>query len=108
MVKSVDSWPPCKELVEVKQAAGLPIKSPESQMSLAWSIKYFKGAAILPNRVGLPIIKPLQNLSSSRLQYKSPCSGMPDSQASVLLETAGTVLTLQSIPDALLAPKLIS
>ena len=61
------SWPPCSVSVDVNTAAGLPTKAPDSQRSPVLSRKYFSGAAILPNRVGLPRARPSQAASSSRL-----------------------------------------
>jgi len=64
---SVDSCPPCRLEVEVKTAAGLPIRAPLSQSRLVVSMKYFIGAAMLPKRVGLPRISPQQSVRSASL-----------------------------------------
>ena len=53
--------------VDVKTPAGLSINPPDNHKALVLSKKYLKGAAILPNRVGLPITKPAQSFKSSRL-----------------------------------------
>jgi hypothetical protein len=65
MDKHVDSCPPCKVWVELKTAAGLPAKAPCAQSELVLSKKYFIGAAMLPKRVGLPMIKPSAWANSS-------------------------------------------
>jgi hypothetical protein len=65
MLSSVDSCPPCKELVEVNNPAGLSIKLPCIQSALVSSKNCFIGAAILPNRVGLPTTKPAHPFRSS-------------------------------------------
>lgn len=65
MLRMVLSCPPCMLEVEVKKPAGLLIRSPLNQRSLVLSKKYFKGAAILPKRVGLPVMMPAQFLMSS-------------------------------------------
>ena len=62
---NVDSWPPCIDVVEVNTAAGLRSSVPLSQSALVPSRKYFKGAAMLPNRVGLPRSSPSHSLRSS-------------------------------------------
>ena len=59
--------PPCRLDVEVKSAAGLPISAPSNHSVLVESMKYFNGAAILPNRVGLPKASPTHSRRSSRL-----------------------------------------
>ncbi|MGF6515101.1 hypothetical protein ABH912_002567 [Pseudomonas sp. BT76 TE3572] len=56
------------------------------------------GAAMLPNRVGLPMARPAQFFKSSRLAYSAPSSGMSGDTASHSLEIAGTVRNRASIP----------
>ncbi|MNJ76728.1 hypothetical protein D3C77_740700 [compost metagenome] len=63
----VVSWPPCRLAVEVNTAAGLSTSSPVSQRLLVPSRKYFRGAAMLPKRVGLPRARPAQWRRSSRV-----------------------------------------
>jgi hypothetical protein len=64
MDSRVDSWPPCMVVVEVNTAAGLPTRLPFSQTPLVESRKYFKGAAMLPKRVGLPRARPTHSSRS--------------------------------------------
>ena len=44
MVKRVDSCPPCKELLDVKVAKGLSIRSPEAHIVPVQSKKYLRDA----------------------------------------------------------------
>ncbi len=67
-------------------------------------MKYFKGAAILPNRVGLPMISPAQCLRSSSSQYKWPSSGISERADSVSAVTGGTVRTRASMTPAEVIP----
>ena len=65
MVKRVDSCPQCKELLDVKVAKGLSIRSPDAHIAPVQSKKYLRDADMLPNLVGLPSAKPEQNFKSS-------------------------------------------
>ncbi|OPZ10473.1 MAG: hypothetical protein BWZ07_02628 [Alphaproteobacteria bacterium ADurb.BinA280] len=65
MVSKVASWPPCIEAVEVNTAAGFPCKVPEAHSAPSESRKYFIGAAMFPNRVGLPSNRPSQRCKSA-------------------------------------------
>ncbi len=65
MDSRVDSWPPCRVCVDVNTPAGLPASAPESHSALVPSRKNFIGAAILPNRVGLPRMSPQHCTRSS-------------------------------------------
>ena len=64
MLSNVDSWPPCKEDVDVKTAAGLSIKAPDSHKSDVVSKKDFRAAAMSAKRVGEPSARPLQSSNS--------------------------------------------
>ena len=91
---SQDTPPP----EDVNTEAGLPHKAPLIQRLLVESIKYFKGAAILPKRTGLPIAKPLQLRRSSCVQYNGPLAGIASIVASLSAETLGTVRMRASMP----------
>ena len=62
---NVDSWPPCKVAVEVNTPAGLPISVPLAHSPPSPSRKCFIGAAMLPNRVGLPMARPAHSRRSA-------------------------------------------
>ena len=53
-------------------------------------MKCFKGAAILPKRVGLPNTRPAQSRRSSSSQYSGPESGMAAAGSSIAVTTGGT------------------
>ena len=59
MLSNVDSWPPCKEDVDVKTAAGLSIKAPDSHKSDVVS-KRFQGGRHGAETGGRPSARPLQ------------------------------------------------
>ena len=86
MDNSVVSWPPCIVWVEVKTPAGLPARPPLNHSELVPSKKYFKGAAMLPKRVGLPTIKPAHSVKSACAAYGGPRSGI---SATALLALSG-------------------
>lgn len=96
IVKSVDSCPPCKELLEVKVTNGLLIRSPDAHIAPVQSIKYLSDADMFPNLVGLPIANPVQFLKSSCEQKIAPSFGTAEELGSVSGETDGTVLILAS------------
>ena len=96
IVRSVDSCPPCRELLEVKVTNGLLIRSPDAQIEPVQSIKYLSGADMFPNLVGLPIANPAQFLRSSCEQKIAPSSGTGGELGLVSGETDGTVLILAS------------
>ena len=52
MVKRVDSCPPCKELLDVKVAKGLSIRSPEAHIAPVQSKKVFKGCGHIAKSSG--------------------------------------------------------
>ena len=68
MVNKVLSWPPWIDALEQNTLAGLPTRLFSAHRSAVVSIKYFIGAAMLPNRVALPSARPLQLRRSSLLQ----------------------------------------
>ncbi len=72
---SVDSCPPCIEVVEVKTAAGLPASAPESHCADVESMKCFSGAAMLPKRVGEPSASPPHSSRSRSSAYGAPSGG---------------------------------
>ncbi|MNP45005.1 hypothetical protein D3C76_1388940 [compost metagenome] len=94
----VVSWPPCRLAVEVNTPAGLPTSSPPSQRLLVPSRKYLSGAAMLPNRVGLPSTRPAQWRRSSSVAYSAPLAGISGATASHSVEIAGTVRRRASMP----------
>ena len=60
----VVSCPPCADEDAVKTAAGFPTMVPRNHNAPSPSTKYFIGAAILPNRVGLPSANPAHSSRS--------------------------------------------
>ena len=56
--------------LDVNTPAGLPTNPPDIQSELVLSRKYFIDEDILPNRVGLPRIRPSQLVKSSVLTSK--------------------------------------
>ena len=60
MESRVVSCPPCRELLDVKTAAGLPSSELAIHKSAVVSKKCFIGLAIFPNRVALPKASPAQ------------------------------------------------
>ena len=64
IVKRVDSCPPCILPDEVKTPAGFSVSALLSHSFVVLSRKYLSSAAILPNRHGLPKIKPSQSKRS--------------------------------------------
>src|SRR5579872_7535095 len=77
--------------VEVNTPAGLPARATESQSAEVLSQKYFNGAAMLPNRVGLPRTSPSAARKSSSVPYGGPLAGIGTGAASLVAETGGTV-----------------
>ena len=65
MLVSVVSWPPCRLPVEVNTAPGLSASVPDNHWPDSVSMKYFRGAAMLPKRVGEPMISPAHSSRSS-------------------------------------------
>src|SRR5512145_1714293 len=98
MVSSVDSWPPCIELVEPKTPAGLRSSAPFSHRELVPSRKYLSGAAMLPKRVGLPSTSPAQATRSAWVAYGGPDEGTAGTLASVSGDTGGTVRRRAATP----------
>ena len=91
MDSSVDSWPPCIDEVEVNTAAGFPTNDPLSHSAAVPSKKYFIADAMLPNRVGLPMINPSQSARSVFSTYRCPVVGTKGSVCSHAVDTFGTV-----------------
>src|SRR6185295_13524235 len=83
--------PPCWLPVEVKTAAGFPASAPPIHKSAVPSRKCFIGAAMLPNRVGLPSARPLHSARSAFVQKTAPSGGIGGAVFSVVDATAGTV-----------------
>ena len=105
MLSSVDSWPPCIDDAEVKTPAGLRSRPPLSHIALVPSRKYLSGAAMLPNRVGLPSTSPSQARSSSWVAYGAPAGGTAGSVASLVGDTAGTVRSRAVAPGTDSTPR---
>src|SRR3990167_5956593 len=93
--------------VEVKTVAGLFTNDPDNHKLLVPSIKCFIGAAILPNRVGLPSAKPAQFFRSSNVTYGAPLSGTLGSGVLIVVSTGGTVRICASISFTDYTPRAI-
>src|SRR5579872_2718303 len=105
MDNSVVSWPPCRDWVEVNTAAGFPASAPDTHRLEVLSRKYFRGAAMLPKRVGLPSTSPSAVRRSSSVTYGGPLGGIGMAAASLSADTAGTVRSRAWAPAVLSMPR---
>src|SRR5581483_3450315 len=105
MDNRVDSWPPWCVWVEVNTPAGFPASAPDTHRLDVQSRKYFRGAAMLPKRVGLPRTSPSARRRSSRLAYGGPLVGTGFAGCSLSAVTGGTVLSFAIAPGTLSMPR---
>src|SRR4030088_810382 len=104
MESRVVSCPPCMDCVEVKTPAGFPASAPDSHRLGEQSRKYLRGAAIFPNRVGLPRMSPSAWRRSSSVAYGGPLAGMGLAGPSFAALTAGRARILDVAPALLSIP----
>ena len=105
MLSKVDSCPPCRLAVEVKTPAGLPAKAPENHSADVPSMKYLSAAAMLPNRVGLPMTRPPHSTRSWFLAHGGPEAGTSGAGGCRPAVTAGTVRILAAAPSTSSMPR---
>ena len=103
MPSGVVSWPPCGVLPDVNAPTGLPASTPVSHRLEVPSKNAMSGAAMFPNRTGLPTTIPAHSRRSSCVAKAAPSSAVAG--AAPACARAGTVRSRARQPGTPSTPR---